>query len=98
MLDAAHISENPQILDSRVGLGDQTALVAVSDPTDFFCLQVVLPCEANVDLDRIPATLPISRAVLGRRSGEVVSWDTSHGTREMRIVAVKKCARPAMAG
>lgn len=92
------MTENQRLLDSHAGLGDQIALVSVRDPGDFFSLQVVLPREANVDLDRISVILPISLAVLGRPSGEVVSWDTSHGIREMRIVAIRKCARQAMAG
>lgn len=98
ILRSAEVTENQHLLDSHAGLGDQIALVSVSDPGDFFSLRVVLPCEANVDLDRIPVILPISLAVLGRPSGEVVSWDTSHGIREMRIVAIRKCERPAMVG
>lgn len=98
LADVAQVAEDQEILDSRVSLGDQVALVSVSDPGDFFSLQVVLPCEANVDLDRIPVTLPISQAVLGRRTHDVVTWETARETREMRIVAVKKCARPTLAG
>ena len=83
---------------AHAGLGDQIALVSTTDSRDFFSFQIVTPHEANLDLDKLPVTLPISLAVLGRRVNAVVSWETPRGTREMRIVAVKKCERYAIAG
>ena len=97
LLDQAKVIANPETLDRHAGLGDQVALVSVADPRDFFSLRVVLPCDANVDMDRISVILPISLAVLGRRTDETVSWETSVGQRLMRIVAVRKCQGAALA-
>lgn len=97
LLDQAQVSADPEKLRDHAGLGDQVALVSVTDPRDFFSLRAVLPCDANVDLDRIPVTLPISLAVLGRSMEESVSWETSVGHRLMRIVAIRKCQSPALA-
>lgn len=97
VLDAARVTADPETLQDRAGLGDRVSLVCTSDPRDTFHPRIVLPCDANVDLDRIPVILPISLAVLGRRNGETVSWETAIGTRTMRIVAVEKQMGPVMA-
>lgn len=96
-LDQAQVSADPDQLREHAGLGDQIALVSETDPRDFFSLRAVLPCDANLDLDRIPVTTPISIAALGRRTGDTVSWETSVGQRRMRIVAVRKCKSLALA-
>ncbi len=98
ILEVARVTEEDSALDAHAGLGDQIALVSTTDSRDFFSFQIVTPHEANLDLDKLPVTLPISLAVLGRRVNAVVSWETPRGTREMRIVAVKKCERYAIAG
>ncbi len=94
LLEQARVTADPEALKEHAGLGDRIALVSVADPRDFFALQVVLPCDADVDMDRIPVILPISLAVLGRRTGETAEWETSIGHRHMRITAVgkRRCA------
>ena len=51
-----------------------------------------MPAEADLDQDLISVLTPIGLAVLGRRIGERISWETPAGTREMTITAVRKQA------
>lgn len=74
----------------RVGLSDQVTLVSPDDSRDWFKLQIVLPAEQDLDADRISILAPIARAVLGRRSGERVSWETPAGLRRMTIATLRK--------
>ncbi|MFT4175978.1 MAG: GreA/GreB family elongation factor [Luteolibacter sp.] len=82
-------SEAPEN-DECVGLGDRVALVSPSDPTDSYEPSIVLPAEANPDDDRLSILTPIGLAVMGRRKGDIVTWETPRGTRRMKISAVWK--------
>jgi transcription elongation GreA/GreB family factor len=74
----------------RAGLSDRVSLVCPSDPSDTYEFTLALPGEENVDEDRIPITAPICLAALGRHKGDVISWETARGTREMRIEKIEK--------
>lgn len=76
--------------DDRVGLYDQVTLVSPVDSRDWFKLRIVLPTEQDPDADRISVLAPIARAVLGRRSGERVSWEAPAGLRRMSIATLRK--------
>jgi hypothetical protein len=74
----------------RAGLSDRVFLVCPTDSSDTYEFTLALPGEENVDEDRIPVTAPICLAALGRRIGDVISWETARGTREMRIEKIEK--------
>jgi transcription elongation GreA/GreB family factor len=97
ILDASVITDDVSALAERVGLDDETTLVSTTDSRDLFSLRIVTPHEADIDMDKIPVSMPIALAVLGHRVGETVSWVTPRGIREMRILAVRKCRQPALA-
>ena len=81
-----------------MGLFDEVTLVSPSDSRDYFKLAIVMPHKADVDSDLISISMPISLAVFGKKSGDLVRWETPYGTREMRIVALKKHEQlPALA-
>ncbi len=92
LLDTARVTDDETILADHVGLDDEVLLVSPANPRDTFRLIVVPPAEADVDRDRISVALPISRAVLGRRRGETVTWLAPVGVREMRIETLRKAA------
>jgi transcription elongation GreA/GreB family factor len=74
----------------RVGLYDVVTLVSPADSRDWFKLRIVMPAEQDPDDDRISILAPIARAVLGRRSGERVSWEAPAGLRQMSIATLRK--------
>jgi transcription elongation GreA/GreB family factor len=85
ILQAAAATDDDADLRSRARLGGRVTLVSPADTRDEFSFQLVMPYEADVDAGWIPVTMPISLAVIGRRSGELVSWLTPRGSRVMRI-------------
>lgn len=78
-------------LVNHVGINDRVSLVSPKDSHDYFNLQIVRPAEANADEDLISVFLPVSLAILGRRNGDIVTFEGPRGPREMRIVSVAKC-------
>ena len=79
-------------LEARAGLCDPVTLVSPDDRSDWYRMEIVPPAEACVDEDRISLAHPMSLAVLGRRLGETVQWDTGHGLRTMRLESIEKAA------
>jgi len=90
VLSQSKVPKNGDLLENRVGFYDRVSLVSASDSRDYFNLQIVMPKDANPDDEQISILLPVSLAVIGQRCGEIVTWKTAHGTREMRIIAVNK--------
>jgi regulator of nucleoside diphosphate kinase len=90
ILSRSIVPKTSDKLENRVGFYDRVSLVSATDSRDYFNLQIVMPKDANPDEEQISVLLPVSLAVIGRRCGENVTWDTSHGIREMRIIAVNK--------
>jgi len=98
ILSSAKIVRDPALVEYHVGLFDEVTLVSPSDSRDYFKLAIVMPHKADVDSDLISISMPISLAVFGKKSGDLVRWETPYGTREMRIVALKKHEQlPALA-
>ena len=79
-------------LESHIALGDQITLVSPLDSRDWYKPEIVMPSEVDLDDDLISVLTPMGLAVLGRRIGESVSWETPVGIRQMTITAVRKQA------
>lgn len=77
-------------LGRHVGFHDLVTLEAADDRTDSFRFAIVMPREEDVDADHISVLHPLGLAVLGRKHGDAVSWETPSGIRRMRIVAIEK--------
>ncbi|GAA5118816.1 GreA/GreB family elongation factor [Luteolibacter yonseiensis] len=75
---------------THVEIGDHTTLISPLDSQDYYKFRIVMPDEADIDLDHISIFTPIAAAVLGRPVGEMVEWETPIGQRRMRIIAVRK--------
>lgn len=77
-------------LRDAIGLNDRVSLVSPTDPTDTFDFQIVMPAESDPDEDRVSVLLPVSLAAIGRRVGELVSWECPRGLRLMHVASVEK--------
>ena len=90
LLRETDIAKTEAETHDRVGLYDRVSLVSPVDSRDWFKFEIVMPREQDLDADRISILAPIARAVLGRRSGEPVSWEAPAGLRKMSIAALRK--------
>lgn len=90
LLQESDLARTEADTSDRVGLYDAVTLVSPDDSRDWFKLQIVMPAEQDPDADRISILAPIARAVLGRRSGERVSWEAPAGLRRMTIATLRK--------
>ncbi len=70
----------------QAGLGS-TVLVQNEEGTERYTL--VGPAEADPRFGRLSLESPVGRALLGRRSGEVVEVETPAGRRRLEILAVE---------
>lgn len=77
-------------LSGHVGLGDRVRLEAPENAADFYEPSIVLPADADLDTDRLSILTPIGFAVIGRKIGDLVSWETPRGLREMKIASLRK--------
>ena len=76
----------------HVEFGDYATLISQVDPEDSYKFRVVMPSDADLDLDHISVCTPVAAAVLGRSVGELVEWQAPIGLRRMRLIAVGKLA------
>lgn len=95
VLKESSISRDIEELECRIGIGDRITLVSPEDSRDWYKPEIVLPHDADLDEDRISVLTPVGLAVVGRRIGDRVSWDTPAGERLMTITAVQKHALSA---
>ena len=84
------VTRDPAELECRIALCDHVTLVSPADSRDWYKPAIVLPHHADVDADRISVLTPMGLAVLGRKTGEEVSWETAAGSRLMTITGVVK--------
>ena len=78
VVSAGNIAGDVVTLNSRVRLKDL-------DSNEDYVFQVVLPAEADLDQGKISVLAPIGTALLGYRTGDVVSWQVPGGLRKFRI-------------
>ena len=93
-LTEASNTVDPAELECHVALGDRITLVSQLDSRDWYQPGIVTPDEVDLDDDLISILTPMGLAVLGRRIGDRVSWETPAGTREMTVTSVRKHALP----
>lgn len=92
LLGQAASTRDAAELECRVALGDRITLVSPLDSRDWYKPEIALPDQADLDEDIISVLTPVGLAVLGRRLGDRVSWETPVGSRQMTITALHKHA------
>lgn len=90
LLANASVALDEDATFDRVCLYDRVTLVSPIDSRDWLKLTIVMPEDSNPNAGRLPVTDNISRAVLGRRCGERVSWETPPNLRRMSIAFLAK--------
>ncbi len=72
-------------IDADVVTMDSQVVVRDLDTHQTIVFRVVLPSTAYADARRISVLAPLGMAVLGRRAGEHVTWQTPGGLRRLRV-------------
>ena len=55
-----------------------------------FTFRIVMPEEANIKLHKVSVFAPISIALFGYRTGDIINWEMPDGIQEFKILEVKK--------
>ncbi|RQO69547.1 MULTISPECIES: GreA/GreB family elongation factor [unclassified Pedobacter] len=55
-----------------------------------FTFRIVMPEEANIKLQKVSVFAPISIALFGYRTGDIINWEMPDGIQEFKILEVKK--------
>ncbi|WP_073228857.1 GreA/GreB family elongation factor [Pedobacter caeni] len=55
-----------------------------------FTFRIVTPEEANIKLQKVSVFAPISIALFGYRTGDIINWEMPDGIQEFKILEVKK--------
>jgi len=55
-----------------------------------FTFKIVMPEEANIKLQKVSVFAPISIALFGYRTGDIINWEMPDGIQEFKILEVKK--------
>ena len=72
-------------IDPDVVTMDSEVLVRDLDTQQTIAFRVVFPRSADVTARRISVLAPLGMAVLGRRAGDDVTWQTPGGLRRLRV-------------
>lgn len=57
-----------------------------------FTFKIVMPEEANIKVQKVSVFAPISIALFGYRTGDIINWEMPDGIQEFKILEVKKLA------
>jgi len=82
MIDPAKLSGTRVVFGATVSLED-------TDSGDKVTYSIVGDHEADIKLNRLAISAPITRALIGRETGETVTLRNSKGTREYQIADVR---------
>lgn len=82
VIDPAKLSGNRIVFGATVSLED-------TDSGDKVTYSIVGDHEADIKLNRLAISAPITRALIGRETGETVTLRSSKGTREYQIAGVR---------
>lgn len=68
---------------------DKVATIVSTANGQEFTFKLVRPSEANMTQKKVSIFAPISIALLGYRTGDLINWEMPDGIKEFKIVNVK---------
>lgn len=66
------------------------AKIVSTDNGQEFTFQLVLPKDADIKKQKVSIFAPISIALLGYQTGDLINWEMPDGIKEFKILSVKK--------
>ncbi len=68
------------------------ATIQSTENAQTFVFKLVLPKDANIKVQKVSIFAPISIALLGYRTGDLIKWEMPDGIKEFKILSVRKLA------
>ena len=88
---SAKIFEDDDLPSDVVSLYTE-AKIESSGNGQTFVFKLVLPKDANIKQQKVSIFAPISIALLGYQTGDLINWEMPDGIKEFKIISVRKLA------
>ncbi|GAB1463751.1 GreA/GreB family elongation factor [Pedobacter sp. UBA4863] len=85
----AQIFEDELLPEDVVSLYSE-AKIERTDNAQQFIFKLVLPKDANIKQQKVSIFAPISIALLGYQTGDLINWEMPDGIKEFKIISVRK--------
>jgi regulator of nucleoside diphosphate kinase len=85
-LKSAHIVDKEDVPDDVIRLNSKVTVV--SDSGWERTLQVVVPMEKDLNLNKISILAPMGAALIGYSKNDTITWDFPSGTQQLKITNV----------
>ncbi|SFH03459.1 GreA/GreB family elongation factor [Pedobacter insulae] len=87
-IKTAVIYEDHQLPIDVVSLNKEATIISTADGKELN-FKIVKPSEANMTEKKVSIFAPISIALLGYKTGDLINWEMPDGIKEFKIVEVK---------
>lgn len=85
----ATIFKDDELPEDVVSLNTEAKIISTADQKEFV-FKLVLPKEANIKQQKVSIFAPISIALLGYQTNDLIEWEMPDGIKEFKILEVKK--------
>ena len=87
----ATIYDDDKLPDDVVSLYSEAKIASTTNNQEFM-FKLVLPKNANFKQHKVSIFAPISIALWGYRTGDLINWEMPDGIKEFKIIAVRRLA------
>lgn len=85
----ATIFNDEDLPNDVVSLHTEATIVSTADHKEFI-FKLVKPKEANIKLQKVSIFAPISIALLGYQTNDLINWEMPDGIKEFKILKVRR--------
>jgi regulator of nucleoside diphosphate kinase len=85
----AFVFDDDKLPDDVVSLYSEAKIANTSNQQEF-TFKLVLPKNANIKLQKVSVFAPISIALWGYQTGDIIKWEMPDGIKEFKIIAVRR--------
>ena len=91
----ATIFKDDELPDDVVSLNTEAKIISTADQKEFV-FKLVLPKEADIKQHKVSIFAPISIALLGYQTGDLIEWEMTDGIKEFKILEVTRLEKSAL--
>jgi regulator of nucleoside diphosphate kinase len=86
-LERAVVVKPNEVPPTIVTMNSEVEVVDL-DTAERRCLTLVFPSMADIEAGRVSVLAPLGTALLGSRQGDLVTWQTPRGARQLRVESI----------